>query len=98
MHTFQGLLEKETYMTEPPGEHFGAEVVSVAEISEADDVAPGDGVLDHDHRGDRPDLQPVAQEGCLLRVDLDELCLHMLLGQNCQVPSAQNSFIDGFFL
>ena len=80
-----GLLKKETHVAKPPGEHLGAEVVGVAEIGEADDVAPGDGVLDHDHRGDRPDLQAVAQEGCLLRVDLDELGLHMLLGQDGHV-------------
>ncbi len=46
------------------------------------------------------DLQPVAEEGCLLGVDLAELGLHVLLGQNGQMlvqdltPEIKNSVAD----
>merc|ERR1719352_417149 len=69
-------------MSESPCEHLCAELISVAEICEADDVTSSDRVLNHDHCRNRPDLQSVAKEWSLLSINLAELGFDMLLGQN----------------
>ena len=57
-------------MSESPGEHLCAELISVAKICEANDVTSSDGVLNHDHCRDCPDLQTVAKEWRLLSINL----------------------------
>ena len=42
-------------------------------------------ILDEHDGGDDPDLEPLRQEWALLGVDLDELGLQVLLGQDSQV-------------
>ena len=57
-------------MSKSPGKHLCAELISVAQVCEADDVASGDRVLDHDHRRDGADLETVAEERSLFSIDL----------------------------
>ena len=57
-------------MAKPPSEHLRAKLIGVAEVCEADDVASGDRVIDHDHRRDGADLKAVAEERSLFSIDL----------------------------
>ena len=57
-------------MSKSPLEHLGTELVRVAELSEAEDLAPCLLVLDHQDGGDHPDLQAVAEERSLFSIDL----------------------------
>merc|ERR1719220_1018843 len=72
-------------MSKPPGKHLCAELVSVAQVCEADDVASGDRVLHHDHRRDGADLETVAEERSLFSIDLAKLGFHMFLGEEGEV-------------
>ena len=72
-------------MSKSPLEHLGTELVRVAELSEAEDLAPGLLVLDHQDGGDHPDLQAVAEERTLFSVNLAEPGLQVLLGKNMEV-------------
>ena len=57
-------------MPESPSEHLCAELISVSEVCEADNVTSRHRVFDHDHCWDCPDLQPIAKEWSLLGVNL----------------------------
>ena len=85
-------------MSESPGEHLCAELISVAKICEADDVTSSDRILNHDHCRDCPDLQAITKEWSLLSINLRdwdgeddydvmfhlaELGFDMLLGKDC---------------
>ena len=72
-------------MSQPPLQHLRGELVRVAEVGEPHEVCRGLLVLDAENSGDDLDLQPVAQEGALLGVDLAELSLQVLLGQDIEM-------------
>ena len=72
-------------MCQSPLEHLCAELVSVAEVGKAHDLAGGLLVLDAEDGGDDLNLEAVTQEGALLGVDLTEPCLQVLFGQKAEM-------------
>ena len=72
-------------MGQSPLEHLCAELVSVAEVGKAHDLAGGLLVLDAEDGGDDLNLEAVTQEGALLGVDLTEPCLQVLFGQKAEM-------------
>ena len=72
-------------MSQPPLQHLRGELVSVAEVSEAYDLAGCLLVLDAENCWDHSDLQTVAQERTLFGIDLTELGLQVLLSQDIEV-------------
>ena len=79
------ITQYNTHMSQPPLQHLRCELVGVAQVAKAHDLGGGLLVLDAENGGDHSDLQTVAQERALLSVNLTELCLQMLLGQEIEM-------------
>lgn len=68
-----------------PLQHLCSELVRVPQVGESHHVILGLPVLNQRQRGNHLDPQPLCQERRLLHIQLDELSLQVLLGQDDQV-------------